>query len=641
MSLTVSQNLFIGDFPPIAVSQCVEEALSAQLLQPLSDTVIGGVIGVSATFRERCQLSSIAFATLSRVLVVHVPKSNVPRPKDRAKQLQVSRGRALLQEHILLSPKFQKHAFRMDQIATALYSDLSLCIDDGVDMLSVTTHDRRSLQALMDSMGGETTLHRVNVKALFFSREGDTGSGVALRAWAACRAAMVPEMSRRFSSISRINTNALPKAHLTVLAKLFRDGERLDAMKPTHVRNEVQSEFTVKKGAVNLTCSRFPTRIRPSSNQVIQLEMRGSKTTTNVTGRVNGVSGRNARVVVNSPIQGDEILSVTSIGKEPPTWAETFREDIIRKALQNATTLLSQPFFKSVWLPGELPLWPVPKAQRTKPLVYFPGRALNISQEEAVGNILSTSNEDRVVMIQGPPGTGKTTVIAAAVISHDYANSNRTIWIAAQSNVAVKNIAEKLIKEGFDKFKLLVSKDFHFDWHEHLYEKLQARLIRSDIFKMSVVEASRLLLDSKVILCTLSMFSNPNIDVFLRIVPVEMVIFDEASQIESGDYLPMLHRFRSTLSKLVFIGDDKQLPPYGQEDIPELRSVFEFPHLRKRALFLDTQYRMPHIFGRFVSQKVYNGKLITCHNITNSSACRFIDVKKGQEVKMGHSWTPW
>ncbi|KIK80188.1 hypothetical protein PAXRUDRAFT_15928 [Paxillus rubicundulus Ve08.2h10] len=609
MSHITSQNLFIGDFPPITVSQCIEDALSAQLLQHLSDTVTGGVIGVSATFRERCELSSIAFSTLSRVLVVHIPKSHVPRPKDGAKLQQVFRGRALLQERILLSPNFQKHAFRMDQIATALYSDLSLCIDDGVDMLSVTTHDRGSLQALMDAMGGETTLYKGNVKALFFGREGNTASGVALRAWATCRAAMIPDMSRRFSSISRINTSALPKAHLTALAKLFREGERLDAMKPTHVKNEVQSKFTVKKGAVNLTCSRFPTRIRPTSNQVIQIETRGTKTTTNVTGRVHKVSGRSARVVVNSPIEGDEILSVTTIGKELPTCAESFREGVIRKALQNATTLLSQPFFKSVWLPGEPPLWPVPKAQHTKTLVYFPGRALNNSQEKAVETILSTSNKDRLVTIQGPPGTGKTTVIAAAVLSHDYAKSNRTIWIAAQSNVAVKNIAEKLIKEGFDKFKLLVSKDFHFDWwvlflydicvgssaflrycrHEHLYEELEARLIRSDLFKMSVVEASRLLLDSKVILCTLSMFSNPNIDVFLRIVPVEMVIFDEASQIDSGDYLPVLHRFQLTLSKLVFIGDDKQLPPYGQEDIPELRSVFEFPHLRKRALFLDTQ----------------------------------------------------
>lgn len=34
----------------------------------------------------------------------------------------------------------------------------------------------------------------------------------------------------------------------------------------------------------------------------------------------------------------------------------------------------------------------------------------------------------------------------------------------AQSNVAVKNIAEKLLDVGFEDWRLLVSADFHFDW---------------------------------------------------------------------------------------------------------------------------------------------------------------------------------
>lgn len=67
-----------------------------------------------------------------------------------------------------------------------------------------------------------------------------------------------------------------------------------------------------------------------------------------------------------------------------------------------------------------------------------------------------------------------------------------------------------------------------------------------------------MLLDCQVVLCTLSMFSNPDISVFLRILPVEMIILDEASQIECGNYLPVFHHFHSTLKKLVFIGDDKQ-----------------------------------------------------------------------------------
>jgi regulator of nonsense transcripts 1 len=90
---------------------------------------------------------------------------------------------------------------------------------------------------------------------------------------------------------------------------------------------------------------------------------------------------------------------------------------------------------------------------------------LNASQDIAVQRIVSEADNDRVVLIHGPPGTGKTTVIAASVLSiMEYGNKQRTIWLVAHSNVAVKNIAEKLDKVGFREFKLLVSKDFHYDW---------------------------------------------------------------------------------------------------------------------------------------------------------------------------------
>ena len=45
---------------------------------------------------------------------------------------------------------------------------------------------------------------------------------------------------------------------------------------------------------------------------------------------------------------------------------------------------------------------------------------------------------------------------------------------------------------------------------------------------------------------------------FTKIVPVQTIIIDEASQIEAGDYLPILARYKMTLRKMVFIGDDKQ-----------------------------------------------------------------------------------
>ena len=61
----------------------------------------------------------------------------------------------------------------------------------------------------------------------------------------------------------------------------------------------------------------------------------------------------------------------------------------------------------------------------------------------------------------GPPGTGKTRTIGAAAAIWD--EQRRPAWIVAHSNVAVLNIAETLYKREVD-FKLLVSREFHFEW---------------------------------------------------------------------------------------------------------------------------------------------------------------------------------
>jgi len=308
--------------------------------------------------------------------------------------------------------------------------------------------------------------------------------------------------------------------------------------------------------------------------KAILIQTKNGASTNNVTGRARRVEGRSAQVLVNGPVNG-EIVSVSTIGKEDMTYAEIARQEIILYVLQGRTSLLSQPFFQHIWLPHERMFWPKPDGRTLEPYIYFPGRALNLSQEMAVEKILSSDDDNRVVVIHGPPGTGKTTVIAAAVTSFHHADRELSVWIAAQSNVAVKNIAEKLCAVGFHDFKLLVSKDFHFDWcvrfpskllclttsnrHEHLYgDILQARFIRSDNFNKDIVGAARQLLDSRVILCTLTMLSNPSIAAYAHIAPVHTIMFDEASQIEVGDYIPVIHRFSSSLRKFVFIGDNKQ-----------------------------------------------------------------------------------
>lgn len=123
----------------------------------------------------------------------------------------------------------------------------------------------------------------------------------------------------------------------------------------------------------------------------------------------------------------------------------------------------------------------------------------------------------------------------------------------------------------------------------------------------------------------------------MPLAPVETIIIDEASQIEIGDYIPVLSRF-SKLQKLVLIGDDKQLAPYGHNQVDGLQSIFEIPHLREGAIFLNIQYRMPQPIGSFISEHVYGGGLQTVHAIAGSACCRLVDVEKGQEKFMNNSW---
>ncbi|KAG2110823.1 P-loop containing nucleoside triphosphate hydrolase protein [Suillus discolor] len=620
---TLQQNVYKADHEPITVEDVDENSVSFLALQRIINSASGASVGVAAAYRPDCSLSSLAFATLTRVLVIHFFAANKQNPQQEQKkkkkgqepQPPVSRGRILIQDRILCNIGIKLYGYRIDRIALALFRDFSLRINGAVDVLSVSTSDRRSLQAIMNALGGEVLLQKDNVKTLFAHREGEGASkDVALQAWATHCAATLDSMALRFAAIHRIDTDTMLEMHLSALAKISRDAEILESLKPTKVVNNVKADFSSKKGDVNLECTRFSTRIMRSKTQVIHIEtLNGDKRST-ITGRAGRINGKQAHINVQGVANpSGKVLSVTTFGKEDLTAAESHREDVVLKALQGTITLTDHPFFCSIWAPSLSISWP-PLNASTASFVYYPNSELNDSQYSAVERIISQANSDRVLLIRGPPGTGKTTVIAASVNSMIHSGPmERTVWLVAQSNVAVKNIAEKLDKVGFRNFKLLVSKDFHYDWHEHLYERLEHCFIRSDLFGGGPLAISRLLLNqhtnepTRVILCTLSMLSNPRIDEFTRQVPVQTVIFDEASQIEVGDYLPLLQRFQHSLQKMVFIGDDKQ-------------------------------HRMPLVIGSFISRHVYSHKLMTVHDITSKNACRFLDVKRGQEQKSGKSW---
>ncbi|KAJ6513128.1 P-loop containing nucleoside triphosphate hydrolase protein [Mycena sanguinolenta] len=626
-SFAVVQNIFKAPHAAILVTSCPLTSLTQTILEDFLDSG-ESIIGVAPAYGANCILSVLAFATATKVLLVQCNtgnSKNKSKAKDKAKAKRCNEQGRESFENLLLSASHPKFAFNMDVLATSLHFDFGLRIRSGVDLLSVSLKDdRRSLQALMTSLGGAVHLNKANVSSLFQGEERLSKTKpkeIALQAWAAWRAATLDNMKPRLDSTPRINTSLFLETHLSVFAKMIRDVQRLSALKPTVTINDISKDYSAKKDQVDLYSARFKTRIQkdsvsspvPQGKYVLNLLQRPVKIDfkhggqrKSIFSRPASVQGRAVKLNLDKALpSGGSITRVTTVGREPPTSAEAQSASIILKALQKTSAIADKSFFQAIWLPQETPSrstaipFPLPI-----PICF--SRALNESQKRAVSAIVSDA---RINVIQGPPGSGKTTVIAAVVASVSASGikaRDKSIWLVAQSNVAVKNIAEKLAAVDFLDFKLIVSKEFHFDWHEHLYEKINPNLIRSDQLPHQTVAMDRLLMGSQVILCTLSMLSNPRISIVTRLVPIQTVIVDEASQIQIGDFLPMISLFSTTLRKLVFIGDDKQCD-------------------------------MPTQLGTFISKRVYNNMLRTVHP-DNSQCCRFVDVERGKETSAGSSW---
>lgn len=86
--------------------------------------------------------------------------------------------------------------------------------------------------------------------------------------------------------------------------------------------------------------------------------------------------------------------------------------------------------------------------------------------------------------------------------------------------------------------------------HEDLYARLQKHLIRSDDLFNDPVTFERRFNGSRVVLCTLSMLSNPALDEIgvFDLLPVERLVVDEASQIDTFEFMVMWRNIPSHVS---------------------------------------------------------------------------------------------
>ncbi|KAG6821288.1 hypothetical protein H0H93_000148 [Arthromyces matolae] len=622
MPVDVVPDILMTKQPPFSLESYNESSLAQNTLDAFIRTAPNNFLGLAATYGSKCSLTSLTI--FNGLTALQIRFSSQARATKRKKA-----SRSLIQA--VLSSQHKKLTFHMDRLAAALYMDVHLYIKHGVDLLSLSVDTRSSLAAFESVLRDQTMLRLPRVAQLFEQEEHGSSrpEDAALRAYLAYQ---VPLQC----ATPQIHTRSLNSKDLEFIVKIIRDRARCIALKPAHQKNDIESTYSNQRGQLQLASSRFQTRIKANMKGTRVIEIR-TDTNKCITAKIKSVRGRAANLELDKHLSGP-IKSVTTIGRDPPTQAEEARTKIALDALTQQSRVIENPFVSHMWFPSRKLFWDkAPPCLPSVPIDVLEGVTLNTSQTRAVRTILSAKDKHRITMIHGPPGTGKTTVIAAAVKSIISSDPRRTVWVVAHSNVAVKNVAEKLAKVRFSEFKILVSKDFHFDWHEHLYVNVEENVIRSDSVPEDIVSAEILLGKARVVLCTLSMLSAQAIAVILRIVPPQLIIVDEASQIEVGDYLPPLQRFATTLAKLVFIGDDKQLAPYGHSDIPELRSIFEMPHLRKKAILLDTQYRMPIPIGNFISKEVYCNRLKSDHKIKTWDSCSFVDVANGKEQKSGKS----
>ncbi|KAF8206301.1 P-loop containing nucleoside triphosphate hydrolase protein [Mycena galopus ATCC 62051] len=572
--------------------------------------------------------------------------------QDRPPKERDLSGRKLLEEIILCREAGDLLAFDFGPLSMSLHCGVELRITNGIDIQSAfSARDRKPLSAIKDAVGDTIRVFDDNVINVFQNPIYDPDhdrhcvSDLAMRAWVSQYLFTIGNGAETFTKVAKINTKKLDPQTLNILAKMTQDSLRLTHIKPLETRHTFTTTHTLD--GLGAKSAAYKDHLRPSQNVAVSVQnSRGASYT--VHGQTGGVDGRATNLNIGRPLDNSKtILTITSIGRDDPTTAEAQRATTVLRILQGSSELLNDnPWFQNIWFPklagdsGEIELlvwppdWTAARGQANAP-ASPPSRdnidRLNKSQQEAVDAMLSRTDTNRITIIQGPPGTGKTSVIAAYV-NEAINRCQGGIWLVAKSNVAVINIALKLMSAGFMDWRLLASQQFsHQDWHGHLYEGIKSHFIRSDeFFKLSIARIK----GCQVILCTLSMLSNRLLKIFTNQVPVNTIVVDEASQIEIGDYIPVFDKYKSTLRKMCFIGDDKQLPPYGQEDLQDLQSIFEISHLRRLCLFLDTQYRMPPQIGGFISANVYDNKLNSNpqHPITNTVvACQFIDVIGAKE----------
>lgn len=223
------------------------------------------------------------------------------------------------------------------------------------------------------------------------------------------------------------------------------------------------------------------------------------------------------------------------------------------------------------------------------------------------------ANAQRVSIIQGPPGTGKTHTIAAIVESWLNADPDSMILVTAESNSATDNLLRTFTRLGIDAVRTGAGGDplltntaltkLFPEYKEILDNPEHERYASVQRDLMTKAVGYR-----RVVITTCMSSANR----MLGDLSFDKLVIDECTQaIEPNTLVPV----GRMCSRLVLIGDHKQLPPTVALPLntPEGQqlSVSLFERLVKSQLHhvmrvLDVQHRMHPSINHFPSFQFYN-----------------------------------
>ena len=292
-----------------------------------------------------------------------------------------------------------------------------------------------------------------------------------------------------------------------------------------------------------------------------------------------------------------------------------------------AMTRIKNPKFIDLLL-GSKPIYQLQFNNRLK----FNRDTLNESQRKAVQHVLN----NRITVIQGPPGTGKTSTIEEVILQLIENFHSFPILCVAASNIAIDNIAEKIIetRPNIKSLRILSDKkesQYGPDHplgkiclHNMVYDRLSPEMreiaskLRSDRrgevsrnqdnkFYTETTNISNKLIAQAQILFTTNITAGGRQLKVIKELPV--VIMDESTQSSEASTLVPLSL--PGIKNFVFVGDEKQLSSFS--NIPQLEmSLFERILANgsyREPNMLDTQYRMHPRISDFPIKKFYHGKL--------------------------------